>query len=160
MFKSLGKLGGAIAAGLLALAGCSTTQSNNHVDHPLTAIYSVVTAEMSMGIQRYSENHRIFYSRPFMVNHRQDPTKPKTKPRFRERGIAEVSILGDERPYTIEVEVRIERAELRPGVPENKLEYSHQRYDKGLANKLLTNIINHLDKNEAKQNVIDDFRPF
>src|ERR1017187_5506937 len=88
---------------------CSTTPVGPELDFPLTSIYSAVEAEMTMGIQRYSENHRVCYSRPFAVNQMTNP-KSKVKPKFRERGFAEITITGDTRPYSLEVEVRIERA--------------------------------------------------
>lgn len=140
---------------LIFMGGCSTgTQSSDSIEKPLAAIYSAVEANLTMGIQSYSENRREITSRPFIV--RQSDKAKHLK--LHERGRAKVTILGMERPYTIETEVAIEISE-GAGDPDNS-EYTVTRYDKGLATKLLRNILNTLDKSERNKNVIDDFRSF
>jgi hypothetical protein len=137
------------------VGGCATHfQSSDPISFPLPTIYSAVESCLSMGIQGYSENRREITSRPFIVS--QNPKAHKAG--YHERGRATVTILGEARPYTIETRVAIERSE-DPGDP-NESEYKTIRYDEGLANKLLRNILQTLDKNNRDKNVIDDFRSF
>ena len=56
-----------------------------------------------------------------------------------------MTILGNEPPYEIEVTVSIERSS-----PDDDTDYSVTRYDEGLANKLLRNIVISLRKERAK----------
>ena len=90
------------------IGGCTTThsQSSEPVSYSLVAINSSVDANLTMGIQGYSENRREITSRPFMV-----PQSEKAKHfKLHERGRATVTILGESRPYTIETRVAIERS--------------------------------------------------
>ncbi len=135
----------------LITLGCSTMQSSEPTNYALTSIFSAIEKAMSMGIQGYSQNHREFYSRPFLV--KQDEKVMKSG--LRERGIAKVVVLGESRPYTIETQVVVERN--RAG---DASDYSKDRYDHRLAKKLLTSILSILDKREHNKNAIDDFRPF
>jgi hypothetical protein len=55
----------------------------------LAVVSSAVEKALSMGIERYSENHREFYSRPFLV--KQSPEIMSSG--LRERGRAKVVVL-------------------------------------------------------------------
>ena len=142
---------------LLILQACSSnTQSVSTNNYALTAIFAAIENEMTMGIQGYSENHREFYSRYFLVKqdeHARDDG-------FRERGQAKVYVLGDSRPYSIEAVVTIERTTSPKTTSMKNAEYSIHRYDKRLAKKLLMNIMNTLERRDRSQNLIDDFKPF
>ena len=112
---------------------------------------------MSMGVDHYSENHREFYSRPFLV--KQSDELMKTG--FRDRGRAKVLVLGSTRPYTVEVQVSIERSRVKKLQSELKdSDYAFDHYDKRLATRLTTSITSILDKREKDNNFIDDFRSF
>jgi hypothetical protein len=140
---------------LLALSACSTAPTAE-VDYSLASINSAVESQMTMGIQRKSENGRAIFSKPFVVK-QTDESDGKL---HRERGRAKVEIAGDRRPYTIEVVVDIERAKVtKQGAPKD-FEYSRVRSDNGLAKKLLANIIATLERRGQYKNFIDDFRPF
>jgi hypothetical protein len=138
------------------LTGCSTTPSAPTGDYSLVAINSAIETAMSMGIKGYSPNHREFYSRPFVVP---QPKEAKAEG-FHERGVAKIVILGAERPYTIESEVRIERAYTPVGEDPAKVRYELERYDKRLGKKLLDEVFRLLERRERDRNIIDDFRPF
>jgi hypothetical protein len=140
---------------VLSLLACSSAQKATEVNHSLNAINAAIEKELSMGIQGTSENRREYYSKPFLVKQSDEAQLDG----LRERGLAKVYVLGDRRPYTVEVEVSIERAKVPKNGNEKDLEYSFLRYDKGLAKKLLRNILNTLERAENK-NFIDDFRPF
>jgi hypothetical protein len=137
---------------LAILQGCSSgTLSSEPLNSPLNEIYAAVEASLTMGIQSYSENRREITTRPFIVNQSSEAKKHGQ----RERGRAKVTILGNERPYTVEVVVTIEVAEKG-----SENEYTTSRYDKGLANTLLRNILATIQKYGRDKNVIDDFRSF
>ncbi len=125
------------------------------MDHSLSNIYAAIEKAMSMGIQKYSENKRVIYSRPFVVNQNDQARKSG----YRERGIAKVWVLGDIRPYSIETEVTIERAKVTVQNIGKEL-YEPVRSDRELARKLLNSILAQLNKRENNRNIIDDFRPF
>jgi len=139
----------------LLLTSCSSTQKSPSLDHSLSSIYGAVEKAMSMGVLKYSENRRLIYSKPFVVNQNDQARKAG----YRERGVAKVWILGDIRPYTVETEVEVERAKVTPQTIGREI-YEPIRSDKELARKLLANILAQLIKRENSRNVIDDFRPF
>jgi len=141
---------------LLSLVACSSPQkiTTKPLNEPLNAITAAINGAMSMGIQSLSENHRTAFSRPFLVKQSDEAMKKG----FRERGRAKVTILGDERPYTLEVEVVIERGKVIKG--QTDANYTFERYDKRLANRLLKDIFNGLHQALRERNVIDDFQPF
>ncbi|MBK9293735.1 MAG: hypothetical protein IPM57_04705 [Oligoflexia bacterium] len=142
----------------LMLIGCSSANvASGPQNYAFTSVVSAVEKAMSMGIQKTSPNHREFYSRPFLVKQ----SKFALNEGLHERGLAKVVILGESRPYTLDVEVSIQRAKVKKDKAEiQNHEYSHQRYDKRLANDLILKIISILDKRERNKNVVDDFRSF
>jgi hypothetical protein len=136
--------------------GCSSTQTASHLEYPLNSIYSALDNVMKMGIQRSSENRRELTYRPFIT--KQDPEVKKAG--FHDRGVATVLILGDGRPYTLEVSVDIERGKIADKKIKTPIEYSHDHYDKDLAKKLLGKILDLLDRRQRDNNIIDDFKAF
>jgi len=142
---------------VFGLVSCSSVQTSGPVNNSITTVFTAVEKAMSMGIHHRSVNQREFYSRPFLI--RQDEKLSKSG--LRERGLAKVIVLGESRPYTLEVEVKIERTKVKR--PLNELvdaDYAFQRYDERLASKLLNSILTIIEKGERDKNVIDDFRPF
>ena len=155
----MGKLGfpRSLLVFLFLSAGCSRGMVSETANYPITSLYTAVERAMSMGVLNYSENHRTLKSRPFLIKQDDDAKKQG----LHERGFAEVTILGEQRPYTIEVVVTVERAK-RKG-PKAELmndDYEYERHDQRLAKKLLNSILTILDKRERDKNIIDDFRPF
>ena len=144
-----------VVISLSLLAGCtSATLESEPLSYSLAAINKGVEIGMSMGIQGYSENHREYYSKPFQV------IQPEAvmNAGYKDRGIAKVVVLGDSRPYTIEVEVHIERGKFNRGYLVG--EYQFVRYDKSLAQKLLRQILTDVEHGDQDKNFIDDFRSF
>ncbi|MCC6276903.1 MAG: hypothetical protein IT289_03185 [Oligoflexia bacterium] len=144
-----------LAAWITMAIGCSSTPTRD-VDYPIQAIRATIESQLTMGIQKKSNNGYEYLSRPFVV--KQPPEAEFHS--FRDRGRARVTIRGYERPYTLEVEVSIERGYSKKGKAPSDEEYSHHHYDNGLAKKLLTNIYSLLDKSDRDRNVVDDFKPF
>src|ERR1700679_418370 len=133
------------------LAGCSTGMQTTESSAPLNAINAAIEANLSMGIQSYSENRREITSRPFIIQQSIDAKKNGQH----ERGRAIVTILGAERPYTLEVTVAIESSN---GGGDD--DYEITRYDERLAAKLLKDILATIKKYGRPKNIIDDFRSF
>lgn len=136
------------------LEACASVSAST-LDYSLANIYTAIEHTLSMGIQKNSENHREFYSRPFLVT--QEPDSKKEG--YHDRGVAKVLVLGDSRPYTVEVEVSVERG-TKGGGKKQEVEYSHDHYDKKLAKKILDGIMRRLDRRQHDENIIDDFKPF
>ncbi len=95
-----------------------------------------------------SENQRTFISRYFsrFPDPQFDPEKSK------ERLYAKVVVLGDRRPYDVEVDVIVEVREGRS--------YHEEGPDEVEAGKLGKDIRNRLNQGRNERNAIDDFRAF
>lgn len=142
---------------ILTTLSCSTGAERDTGEYSLTSVFGAVEQAMTMGIQNQSENKRVFVSRPFLVKQSEEVTKLGK----RERGIATVTVLGDRRPYTIDVVVSIEVGpDVKGKNPVDGSKFKHARYDKRLGNLLLRSIMDTLESRERDRNVIDDFKPF
>jgi hypothetical protein len=95
-----------------------------------------------------SENQRTFYSRYF--SRRPDPNFDPE--RSKERLYAKVVVLGDRRPYDVEVEVIVEEREGKA--------YQEVGADEVESTKLGKDIRNRLNQGRNERNAIDDFRAF
>lgn len=95
-----------------------------------------------------SENQRTYISQYFgrKSDSRFDAAKS------RERLYSKVVILGDRRPYDVEVEVFVEEKEGKDYVPVGN--------DKAEAKKLGKELRSRLNQSREDRNVIDDFRAF
>ncbi len=95
-----------------------------------------------------SENQRTIYSKYFSrrVDNKFDPERAP------ERLYAKITILGDRRPYDVEVEVVLE-------VREGK-SYTNDGVDEIETNKLGRDVRTRLNQSREDRNVIDDFRAF
>jgi hypothetical protein len=95
-----------------------------------------------------SENQRTFLSQYFSrkPDPKFDPQKSK------ERLYAKVAILGDRRPYDVEVEVLVEE--------KDRIGYALTGNDSTEAKKLGKDIRARLNQGREDRNVIDDFRAF
>src|SRR5476649_2870195 len=102
---------------LFCLEACASVSAST-LDYSLANIYTAVEHTLSMGIQKNSENHREFYSRPFLVMQESESKKEG----YHDRGVARVLVLGYERPYTIEAEVSIERTATSGGKKKQEAE--------------------------------------
>lgn len=140
---------------LLALLSACAGAKLTDVNYSLSGINAAIEKELTMGIQGYSENHREYYSKPFVIK-QSDQDK---KEGYRRRGRAKVVVLGDQRPYTIEADVWIERARVNKK-GEMSSEYEVLSHDKRLARLLLKNILASIERRDQDRNFIDDFRPF
>ncbi len=131
----------------LGLAGCVTGHVIKESDRAFPEIKNAILA--TMGPPRLvSSNEREFYSVYFSKKKIQgfDPEKSK------ERAYAKITILGDRRPYDIQVQVFIE--ERVEGA------YEEVGLDEDLTDQIAEELKKALRKSRDQRNVIDDFRAF
>lgn len=108
------------------------------------------------GVRTASANQRTLTSFYFPP---QDPqTKSKSKLMTAEtapiRAVATVVVLGDRRPYQIEIKVSVERRS------RDDAAYYHVSYDSRLARLFARDLQDYLVKSQENRDLIDDFRPF
>lgn len=117
-------------------------------------VQKVVVYSLPAGKRRVTKGGRVFYSNYYL------PTKdqgyqPASKSAL--RYTAKVYVLGDRRPYTIEVEVARERRDAGSG---DFTTYTRDGFDERLAKILSAQIKGNLSKRPEDLNIIDDFRVF
>ena len=141
-----------------SLVGCATLGNRNavsvkDVDWPLAELRSVAATVLPTGTRAVSPNGRELLSRHFILEGRSGykPAADAT-----ERYFAQILILGDRRPYDIEILVTLERRVLRG----NQFTYTVEGYDYKLAKELEVKLRQELTKRREDLNIIDDFRVF
>lgn len=123
-----------------------------NVDASVADLRAVVGTVIPVGIRAVSSNGRELVSKHFVV----------LKDRYRaaadaiDRYYAQVTILGDRRPYDIEILVAHEQRVLR----NDRFTYVIVEYDQDLARELEVKMREELTKRREERNVIDDFRVF
>jgi hypothetical protein len=134
---------------LIFSMGCSSTQSYRITEQniSLADIKKSITSIIS-DPRAVSENQRTFLSQYFSrkVDPKFDPNKAK------ERMYAKLVILGDRRPYDIDVQVIVEE--------KNGNSYSEVGLDIPEAKKLGKELRIKLNQSREGRNVIDGFRAF
>jgi hypothetical protein len=146
--------------GLLLLAGCETMGINSpkharvikNVDWPLQDLSSLVAYELPTGLRTTSANGREFYSKHFVL----DGPKYKLAGDAVDRFTAMITVLGDSRPYDIEIIVTHEKRVLRS----SGFDYVEVGHDMMLARELEYKLKQELAKRREDRNIIDDFRVF
>ncbi len=142
------RIGLAAVVAVFVLVGCAS-QSYRIKDqnYSLGDIKRLVTSVIG-DPRKLSENQRTFYSRYFSrkADAAFDPEKSK------ERLYAKVVVLGERRPYDVEVEVIVEERVGRA--------YQEVGPDVSEATKLGKDIRNRLNQGRIERNAIDDFRAF
>jgi hypothetical protein len=141
------------------LSGCATFDSTpkyalviKNVDWPLQELSSLVAFELPTGLRTTSENGREFYSKYFVLD------GPKYKPASDavERYTATVIVLGDSRPYDLEIFVTKEKRVLE----QTGFDYAEIGHNTMLARELEYKLRQELSKRREDRNIIDDFRVF
>jgi hypothetical protein len=145
---------------LVFLSGCSTLRGHHpeallieEVDWPISEIRQVAGALLPAGQRAVSPNGREMQSRHFLPD-RQGGYRPAGD--ALERYFAHIMILGDRRPYKVEILVTHEKRVLRG----NNFTYVITGYDKRLARELERKIRAELTKRREDRNIIDDFRVY
>lgn len=143
--------------GALLLGGCVTSPPPQTVvikelNVPLRQIKKAVASALPGGIRRKSDNGRTFDSHYIsMSGKRWDPLSTE-----RERAWASVTILGDRRPYRLEILVSSEVRETKDPLD---LDFKPYRRSKKWGRRISERIVDYL-KNKKKNSIFDDFRAF
>lgn len=125
--------------------------SISDVDRPLLDIQKIVQRSLPLGLRETSANGREFYSNYFLPKDRR--FKPAEK--LPERYYAHILVLGDARPYNIQVRVRRQKVEsVREGI------YRDLGSDQTIAKAIQRRVQDQLNKRREDLNIIDDFRVF
>lgn len=144
------KIAAQFALLLLTLTGCATsTTAIDELDMSLAELNKIAISALPIGKRIESRNGREFYSAYFTVRKGEYEEAVATAI----RNYAVISILGDRRPYKLEVSVIIERKNAGG-------EFEKVGHDAGLARVLARRIQNTLYKRRDNRNIIDDFRVF
>lgn len=135
---------------LLNLTGCATgTVSIDELNMSLVELHQIATSALPLGKRLESPNGREFYSSYFVVRN----GEYKEVEGSSSRGYAIISVLGDRRPYKIEVAVIIE-------TKNSGGEFNKSGYDERLARVISRRIQKILYKRRDDRNIVDDFRIF
>lgn len=133
----------------LLIAGCQTTGVVLH-DTPLNISETRRAIVMVTGQPRTtSENGRELVSKYYDRKGNMDDTAKLS----RERLYTHVTILGDRRPYDLEVEVVVE-------IKDHDGTFQVVEKDRARAEKVAVQIQKALVQSRDNRNVIDDFKPF
>lgn len=144
---------------IVLLQGCATIAASRHtarikgVDWPLGELRSLAASMLPVGPRGQSGNGREIVSKHFVLEGKRDykPSGDAT-----ERYFATVFILGDRRPYNLEILVTSEKRVLKG----NQFTYVIDGYDTRLAKELEQRLQAELTKRREDLNIIDDFRVF
>lgn len=133
------------------ILGCTTTGSLtiDNLQVSIGDLQKLVTSQLPLGLRQQSQNGREFSSEYFVVK-QGDYVQAVSSAR---RNYAKISILGDRRPYNLEI---IVFAEERDGSGQ----YRVVKYDEGMARVISRRIEQALHKRREDRNIIDDFRVF
>lgn len=148
----------------IILSGCSTVSLNN-LDYPLLDIQRGVSNIVPKGVLKISPNGRMYTSKYFDPNtidtERSTEADEEIK---RERAVVIATILGDRRPYDVDIRVDVDQDENGTKTIKNddfiEGSWSSIGSDKGLAEYFKQRLANYLARLERNKNIIDDFRPF
>jgi hypothetical protein len=157
------RCGIAILFSIFTLSGCASGYYVDDLGYSLTTIQTAVNREIPNGVESVSPNRREFFSKLF------DPSSLSTKYRdgvYRAR--AHVLVLGDRRPYNLEVRSVVEKR-VSGGKPKEKIsspkdlsdgDWESYGSDYDLAQSIGESIADYLLKASRGRNLIDDFQAF
>lgn len=141
--------------------GCASLKERNRVqsytlrdlESSVADIRAAVSNSVPVGIRTVSPNGRELLSKHFL---RGDGNKFRPATDAIERYYVKITILGDRRPYDVEIIVVHEKRVLRG----ETFLYVTDYYDNILAKDLAKQIETDLAKRREDRNIIDDFRVF
>jgi len=137
---------------LTTLSACSTAQTVDNLDYNIAEIKSGLVSFFRGKIAQQVGESRLLMSEPFrprLMGDRMEPVRAEDEVRT----YATVLIVGNEKPYTLEVTVYAQKRVKQTG--EWVTESEHHR----LAKELSQSISEYLRRNRNK-NLIDHFRAF
>lgn len=136
--------------GFLFVCGCASAVRIDTRKVSLNEVVKIVESNLPAGRRSVSSNGRTFLSNYFVRGKEGEFTPANNAPI---RHYARIVVLGDRRPYTIEVEVITEKRETGG-------QYDHFKYDEGLARVISRRIEKQLYQRREDRNIVDDFRIF
>lgn len=107
---------------------------------------------MPLGLRKTSPNGREFFSNYFVTEGR----KFKPADKLPQRMYAHILVLGDRRPYSMQVIVHREKAVAGRGATG----FEDVGTDQGIAKVIRRRVVQQLTKRREDMNIIDDFRVF
>ena len=134
------------------IPGCSSTVIKMEADYSLDAIRKAIVGSLTAGVQSADPSRRKFSSKPFRIMNTQ--TELPIREDDVRRQLAHVTIMGDRRPYSVQVVVETEE---RSG--KDSEDWTKVGTDESRAKKIGLRIQEKL-KTRREENVIDDFTPF
>lgn len=139
-----------------AITGCSSRAVIENVVLPYGTVKHIVVASLPGGIRAQSTNGRELTSGYFVLGKNGDfraldETEAET---VGERAYAEVIILGERRPYRLDVRAYRQRRD------RSTKKYSSPVYDKMLTQRFSQKVKESLANRREDRNLIDDFRAF
>jgi len=139
------------------LIACSTGSKITGFEYPLVSIKAAVEKHLPGPLAVKSQNGRVYQTSAFRLPlYYQTRAYNKKGPPV-ERAYAKILILGDKRPYTLQVKIEIEElVGMHKGKPEYVICCRHKKYEQDLLKKIKAELV----KRKDNQDFIDDFRPF
>ncbi len=136
----------------VVLIGCATPGSETleNQDRSISELTGIVTAALPGGKANISQNGRTFTSNYFIT--KDGEFEEATEAPVRNKAI--IMILGDRRPYDIEVTVIQEKRD------RSSAEYVRIGNSEGLSRVVIRRIQKALHERREDRNIIDDFRVF
>jgi hypothetical protein len=114
----------------------------------LDSLHQAARFALTDAVASRSENTRTYRSHFHVPG-----TDMNARPRpGKDRAQVIIQILGDRRPYQLAVSYRIESFQ--------NGEYSFDRYDDKLGERILNRMLDYLASRPVERDVIDDFRPY
>lgn len=139
------------------LSGCATLlpegERIENLDLPIHEIQKAVEINLPTGRRQVSSNGREYLSDFFIVTNGKIQPAGNSSDRF----YAHIYILGDRRPYVLQISVIRER---KMGGETYNAKYEKYAYDQRIAKVIAKRIQATLSKRRDDRNIIDDFRVF
>ncbi len=142
---------------IFILSSCASANRVDNLAYPIESIHQVVRKNLPGNLSRRSPNGREYYSGafklPFKYRNRQSGQSGKVY----EKAYAKITILGETRPYSLEVEILVyEIVDENSSKP--RYAYSHRQRD--MEKSLVTKMRDQLVKRSKSRSTIDEFRAF
>lgn len=143
----------------LVSLGCASIGRNRaavvikDIDWPIAEIRTVIGQIIPVGVRTMSPNGHEVLSRHFILDRQGQPIPASDAIK---RYFTHFLILGDRRPYEVEILVTQEERALRG----NQFTYVVSGYEVRLAKQLEARLRSELTKRREDRNIIDDFRVY
>jgi hypothetical protein len=140
-----------IFAAALFVTACTTRGGVRlgELDIPIVELQRAVESSLPLGKRKQSQNSREFFSEYFVMKRGEYEEGGHASVRY----FAHILILGDRKPYNVDVVVEVEQRR-------DDGSYTRTDYDEGLARMISRRIQSSLHKRRDHLNIIDDFRVF